>query len=177
LLEVHQIAESALVLAVDEGLFGVDGAEEAQLVREVAMGKGHPVGAQARETGFVVGLFVLLHDARDVEAEEEQAAFLAVDGGGELFDEFAFGCADGAEIGNVVVEHPLEVGGIVDVGEEGMEVDERGFGGGGGFGTAGLGAVAAGGRLLRGCAFASGFGGRCGGAFVLRHSLTLRTRD
>jgi hypothetical protein len=75
-LEDGEIAESALVLAVDEGLFGVDGAEEAQLVREVAMGEGQAVGAEARETGFVVGLFVVLHDTGDVEAEDEEAACL-----------------------------------------------------------------------------------------------------
>jgi hypothetical protein len=148
------------------------------------MGEGQAVGAEARETGLVVGFFVVLHDAGDVEAEDEQAAVFAIDGDGELFDEAGFGTADGAEIGDVVVEHLLEIGGVVDVGEERVEVDGLDFGfgaglAGGGFGAAGLGTVAAGGVFLRGNACALGPGLGIGGRwdFVSRQDTALSKRS
>ncbi len=150
-LEERQVAQGALVLAVDEDFLGVNGADDAGGVGEGLVGEGEAVGGEAGQAETVVELFIVLDGAADVEAEDEKAALFAVDGGGELVDEVEFGGAGGLEIGGVFGEEPVERAGGLDGGEEGVKTGGSGGGfAGRGFGAAGLCAIAAGGFALGG---------------------------
>jgi hypothetical protein len=166
-LEERQVAEGALVLAVDEDFLGVDGADDAGGVGQGLVGEGEAVGGEAGEAEAVVEFFVFLDSAADVEGEDEEAALFAVDGSGELLDEVDLGGTDGLEVGGVFADEALEGAGGLDGGEEGVErgVCDGGLGGVG-FGAAGFCAIAAGGFVLGGGALAFGlwkieFGHKC----------------
>jgi hypothetical protein len=158
-LEERQVAEGALVLAVDKDFLGVDGADDAGGVGQGLVGEGEAVGREAGEAEAVVEFFVFLDSAADVEGEDEGAALFAVDGSGELLDEVDLGGTDGLEVGGVFADEALEGAGGLDGGEEGVErgVCDGGLGGVG-FGAAGFCAIAAGGFALGGGALAFGCG-------------------